>query len=131
MRQVHMREDALTEEEALAEDVLSVIEQRDDAERRRELERVGRIAAEVEVDLADGGILGLYAETRRRDAIAAAVVHLTVDPRDAVAIAQSRAEIDEYLRFRRWARQQIEAGERAAQIIRQEYGSGHDNQDRD
>lgn len=101
----------------------------DDLERQRILERTGRIAAEIEIDLEAKGPLGLYAESRRVEA-AVALRRLTgIDPRDSVGIAEAQAAVREYLRVFEWVGGWIEQAAQAEEIIKREYtGSSDDDQ---
>lgn len=96
-------------------------------ERRRSLERIGRVSAEIEIDLESKGPLGLYAEDRRRDAAEALRLLATIDPRDAVAIAEQQGAVREYLRVFEWVGGWMDRADQAEQTIKQEYDS--DEQD--
>lgn len=90
-------------------------------ERRKILERTGRIAAEIEIDLESKGPLGLYAEDRRRDAADALRALAGADPRDAVAIAELQGTVKEYLRVFEWVGGWMDRAAQAEQTIKQEY----------
>lgn len=96
-------------------DVLSELE------RRRHLERTGRIAATIEIELKDGGPLGLYVASRRQEAGEALRVLTAIDPNDAVAIAIAQSTVTEYLRVTDWIRNRVEEAEIAEEIIRRDY----------
>ena len=101
----------------------------EELERRRQLERVGRIAAEITVDLESKGPLGLYAVDRRNDAAAALRTLAAVDPRDAVAIAEAQAVVREYLRVFEWVGGWADRAVEAEEIINREYNSEQDDTD--
>lgn len=98
-------------------------------ERRRRLERDGRVAADIEIDLQDKGPLYLYVKERRAAAAAALQRLVDTDPRDATGIATTQAEVMEYLRACDWIHARIEAAEQAEEIIKEEYGDNHDETD--
>lgn len=93
----------------------------EELERRRMLERTGRIAAEITIDLESKGPLGLYAADRRNDAATALRVLATVDPRDAVAVAEAQAVVKEYLRVFEWVGGWADRAVEAEEIIKREY----------
>jgi len=110
-------------EERLAEEVLS------DLERAQDLEALGRHAAHITVDLQDRGPLYQYVLLRRKLAAAKLLALATIDPRDAVAIAQAQATVREYLAITEWIDRGIEAGKEAAVIIENEgYHATRDDQ---
>jgi hypothetical protein len=119
--------------EEFSEQALASLEARHDAEndreRRIELERAGRLAAQIEIDINDHGPLARYVAARRGEALAAIQVLRTTDPRDGVSIARIQSEIEEYLRARDWIVGAMNAAEEAAQIIEEEYGNSHDPHD--
>lgn len=100
-------------------------------ERKRILERTGRIAAEIEIDLDTKGPLGLYAEDRRKDAALALRVLTSVDPRDAVAITEAQGTVREYLRVFEWVGGWMDRAAQAEATIRQEYDSEPDDSNQD
>ena len=100
----------------------------DDLERRRVLERTGRIAGDIEIDLESKGPLGLYAEDRRTDAAGALRTLATIDPRDAVGIVEAQAIVREYLRVFEWVGGWMDRAAAAEEIIKREY-DGDDQDD--
>ena len=98
----------------------------EEVERKHDLERLGQRAAQIEVDLADHGMLGAYVQARREEAHAAVAAFMSADPRDAVAMAQIQAEVGGYLRVRDWIVKSMEMADTAAAIINEEYGTSND-----
>lgn len=95
----------------------------EELERRRILERTGRVAAEIEIDLESKGPLGLYAEDRRKDAANALRLLAGIDPRDAVGIAEAQGAVREYLRVFEWVGGWMDRAAQAEATIKQEYDS--------
>ena len=93
-----------------------------DLERKSLLERVGREAAEIEIDLAAGGPLAAYIRSRREDAKEALRVLVTTNPKDGVSIALAQASVNEYLRVIQWIAARASEAEDAERIIADEYG---------
>lgn len=100
-----------------------------DIERRKWLERTGRIAAEIEIDLETGGPLGLYAKSRRNEAMEALRILADIDPRDAIAIAEAQAIVREYLRVFAWVAAKIEEAAQATETIKRDYDDDPAEQD--
>lgn len=104
-------------EDELAEETLSEIE------RRNELERDGRIGAEVYLDIVENGPLGLYLKERRQLAKDALLRLAEINPKDGIAIAEQQAVVKEFLIVTRWVRSRIDAAIDAEQTIKREYGN--------
>lgn len=101
----------LFHEDVFAADVLAELE------RRNELERIGREAAHLIIDLQDRGPLYKYVQQRRKEAAAALLELATANPRDVVAITQAQSLVREYLKAIRWVHVRLEEAEDAARII--------------
>lgn len=100
----------------------------EEIERRHDLERRGRLAAEVQIDLGEHGALGVYVAARRKEAVDAMWVFFRqTDPADAVAVAACKADIDGYLRVRDWIIETMKDADDAARTIQEEYGNQHDD----
>lgn len=99
-----------------------------DLEERQALERAGRVAANIEIDLEQGGPLGLYIKSRRQEASEALRVLAEVDPRDAVSVAMAQSVVREYLRAVNWVAAKIEESEAADEIIKRDYGNDDEQQ---
>ena len=97
-----------------------------DLERRRVLDQTGQMAASIEVDLVDKGPLWRYLMARRDAAKSALVALVTADPRDGVAVASHQAAVKEYLQVCSWIAGRVEDGDRAAEIIKEDYPSDDD-----
>lgn len=97
-----------------------------DLERRRALERVGRTAAGIEIDLEDGGPLAQYVKLRRSMALEAIQGLAQIDPKDPVSIATLQADVREYLRVCEWVTGRMEEAAEAERIIEREYGEQQD-----
>lgn len=91
-------------------------------EQRAELERAGTLGAAIEYELIEGGPLKLYLESRRQKAADALNELISADPRDAVAIAQAQAVVNEYVKVAQWVTGRIEAADHAQEQIEREYG---------
>lgn len=92
-----------------------------DLERRRRLERTGRLAAEIEIDLEESGPLGLYVKSRREEAAEAMRVLAAIDPRDAITITDAQATVREYLRVCDWVAARMEEAVEAEREIKRDY----------
>lgn len=108
------------DEELLGADVLEELEQ------RRDLERAGRIGADIILDLQDKGPLYLYMQERRREAAQSLIQLAAIDPRDAVSIAANQATVREYLKILGWIEGRMDQAKEAEAIINEGYGSGTD-----
>ncbi len=97
-----------------------------DLEQRQALERAGRVAVDIEIDLEQGGPLGLYIAARRQEACEALRVLASIDPRDAVSVALAQSVVREYLRAVNWVSSKIEESEAADEIIKRDYGNDDD-----
>lgn len=93
-----------------------------DLERKELLQRTTREAAEIEIDLANGGPLASYIRSRRGEAKEALRVLVTTNPKDGVSIAMAQSQIAEYLRAIGWMIARLDEGEAADQLIESEYG---------
>lgn len=101
-------------DDSLFEDVLSSLDV------RLELESAGRLAAGIEIEIEEGGPLGVYLKTRREEAVASLKSLVEISPSDAVGIAAAQANINEYLRCLSWVRKSLEKGREAERIIEEE-----------
>lgn len=100
-------------------------------ERRKLLEGVGRIAAEVTVDLTDGGPLSRYVKSRRLEAAEALRALVETDPRDAIGVATAQATVREYLRVCSWVSARIDEGAEAERIILRDYHGASNEPDQE
>ena len=100
-----------------------------DLERRRALERAGRVGADIEIDLQDKGPLFSYVQARRHEAAEALRILVSADPKDAVGIAVAQMTVMEYLRACDWIGKQIERADEAERIIKGEYQDGDERND--
>lgn len=99
------------------------LEQMMDAEERRvALERAGRIAAHIIMDNENGGPLRLFLEARRAVAWEAMRNLVHCDPRDAAEVASIQAQVKEYLIACAWVQGVLHDADKAADVIREEYG---------
>lgn len=105
-------------EEALDGLVLS------EAERRGQLERTSRIAAQIMVDLQDQGPLYLYVKQRRARAIQAIRLLVKAKPTDVDTIARMQAEVMEFSNSLDFIHGGLNDGEYVARQIEEEYGNG-------
>lgn len=113
-------EAALFDDEAMLSDGLSELE------RRGDLERMGRIAAEIEIDLQDRGPLYRYIAARRAQAIAALRQLVDVRPSDIEGITAAQASVREYLQATNFVHAGLSDGDTAEAIINEEFGNEHD-----
>ena len=95
-------------------------------ERRRVLEATGRIAANIAIDLQDGGPLAQYVHSRRLEAAEALRLLTQLDARDAVSITVAQSTVKEYLRVCEWVSARIDDAAQAEQIIEREYNGSSD-----
>lgn len=99
----------------------------DELQRKHELERTGRVAADIIIEIEDKGPLGLYLKERRDLAKDALLSLATIDPKDGVTIAQRQEIVKEYLRLSRWIRARLSEAKAAHEIIEREYGDATHN----
>lgn len=114
-------DEAQFDEDGLLEEVLGL----SDIDRRAALERDGRIAAEITVDLQDRGPLYRYVSERRQQAAAALRVLIETRPDTAeniAAIIAAQASFEEFRKVTRFIHAGLYDGEQAARIIEEDYG---------
>lgn len=97
------------------------------AERKRDLELAGRLAAELEIDFADRGVIGHLTHELRAEALIAADLLFEHDPTDAVGIGRLQDEIRHYRRLKLMILTRLKAADDAARTIQEEYGNQHDD----
>lgn len=100
-------------------------------ERRRLLERTGRLAAHIEIDLESSGPLSEYVKSRRLEAGEALRMLTDIDPRDAISITTAQGVVREYLRVCEWVSARIEDAAEADRIIKREYDGEQSEPDQD
>lgn len=98
-------------------------------EERAILERVGRVAAEITIDIEDQGPLGLYVASRRNEAAEALRVLTKIDPTNAVAIAMAQSTVGEFLRVCEWIAARMDDAQHAQERIKREYDDHGENTD--
>lgn len=91
-------------------------------EHRHSLERAGRIAAGILIDLQDRGPLYLYVKERRARADQSLRDLVAADPHDAVAVALLQSKVNEYLDACIWIDKALETGAQAEAAIHEEFG---------
>lgn len=100
-----------------------VNEQLDALERQAQLEQIGRLGADVEYELIEGGPLKVYLQSIREDAALALKKLAVVDPNDKVKITELQGTVLAYLRAAQWCVARIEDANAAQEQIEREYGS--------
>ena len=108
--------DDLVDQDVFFDDVLS------DREARRNLEIATRIGAEVSIDIATGGTLGIYLVQRRTDAKTALGRLIDADPANATEVATLQSQVKEYISVTGFIIQRLEEAKVADQFISEEYG---------
>lgn len=93
-------------------------------ERRHNLERAGRIAADIEIDLQDKGPLYSYVLARREIAARALQDLVDVDPNQAATIAVLQTQVKEFINALSWIGARSAESERAEEAIKEEFGDG-------
>lgn len=95
-------------------------------ERKHDLEREVRAGQDVERDIAAGGPLAAYMVERRRRGLQALEDLVSVDPKDAVGIANLQAAVSEYLNVRTWVRETVFSGQSAKATLKDDFGDDID-----
>ncbi len=110
------------DEEGAYDDALAMLTE---MERRGALEEDSRIAAHITLDLQDKGPLYLYVKERRDKAISDLRVLVETPPDSPQNIARliaAQASFAEFRKVTRFIHGGLQNGERAAEIIKEEYG---------
>lgn len=110
--------EAFTEESAYS----GTLDQLEEMERRAVLERQGRIAADITLDLQDRKALYRYAQTCRERAIEALLQLASIDPRAELEIHRAQAEVAKFREVIAFIHGGLEAGRQAEQTIHTEFG---------
>lgn len=92
-----------------------------DLERRRMLEQSVALAQDIDRDLASNGPLFLYLKHRRAKAREALEALVSVDPKDAPAIARLQSLVAEYIAPCHWIAAKRQEGAQDAQTIKEEF----------
>lgn len=111
-------EDMFDEESAFTE----ALDNLSEIERRHLLEKQGRIAADIELDLQDRGPLYLFVQQARGTAVAAMQLLARIDVNDGPGILRAQASVQQYIQALRFIHGGLEAGQQAEEIIHEEYG---------
>jgi len=89
----------------------------EEREQKFELDRDIRVAAEIDIQMADRGPLYLYVVERRKRALGAMMDLAKIDPSDSVSIAKAQTVVFEYLDACSWIFRKQERAESAESII--------------
>jgi hypothetical protein len=100
-------------------------------EQKHQLERTSRVAVDIEQAIAKAGPLAGYMKDRRRLGLDALAELVSIDPANAIGIAQAQAVIQEYLNVRTWVLESIQAGNDAKTVLKEEFGDDEEGRGTD
>lgn len=98
-------------------------------EQRKLLERAGRRAAEITIDIEQNGPLGQYVASRRGEAQEALRMLVDLDPKDAVSIVMAQSAVREFLRACEWISARMDEAAEAQHIIERDFDNEHEQAD--